>query len=76
MGVAGRGRLPRATSRAEGGEVGGRKEGLSGYGYGYGYGSCSLAVVLVDLVRSCRRVHGRQLEGGLEIRSSKRSWTI
>lgn len=28
------------------------------------------------LVPSCRRVHGRQLEGKLEIRSSKRSWTI
>lgn len=31
---------------------------------------------LVDLVASCRRAHGRQLEGELEIRSSKRSWTI
>lgn len=34
------------------------------------------APALVDLVPSCRRVHGRQLEGKLEIRSSKRSWTI
>lgn len=36
----------------------------------------ALALALVDLVPSCCRVHGRQLEGKLEIRSSKRSWTI
>lgn len=39
-------------------------------------GSMAMALGLVDLVPSCRRVHGRQLEGKLEIRSSKRSWTI
>lgn len=45
-------------------EVGSRKRALA------------MALALVDLVPSCRRVRGRQLEGELEIRSSKRSWTI
>lgn len=36
----------------------------------------ALALTLVDLVPSCCQVHGRQLDGELEIRSLKRSWTI
>lgn len=47
-------------------QVGSRKRALA----------MALALALVDLVPSCRRVRGRQLEGELEIRSSKRSWTI
>lgn len=54
-----------------------RAEGEGSDVVGEGLLSMDLALGdLVALVASCRRVHGRQLEGELEIRSSKRSWTI